>query len=505
MINQHNKFSFFKGADHQRKTGNIINRLVIAFISAIMIAGYVSPVPVYADQGLKRMNRAQYEMTTGESQALENDTQNDEFFQETVLLDDNPTDAPDINGTAYLLYDALSETFLMGENCDETLAPASTTKVLTIILALENLDLDDVITVTSSMYDYIPDGYVRIGLVEGEEITVRDAIYASLLISANDACSALAFAMGGSREGFAEMMNQRAKELGCNRTHFTNPFGYSDAEHLTTVHDMALIMQKALEYSFFREVSTTASYVIMPTNMFSDKRTLNNGNRFISTTTYSYDKYVAGKTGYTDLSGHTIVAAAESEGRTLIGVIFGATSSETRYENLIDLFEYGFSEYTTTNNEISEYENIIRDVTEQIDVAVIPHHLSVSDTTTDLQTYITVPAFRSSGGYSTIIDLSGAVADPELSAQTLRLPICRRYADGTTVIVGTLSVTLSKERLDVNNTDNDNDKENENEGIIWKVVTILVLVIILLVGITIFIRIHKRRKSIIDHGRTKVL
>lgn len=505
MINQHSKYPLFGRADYRRKLQILLNRLIVAFISAIMIAGCVSPAPVYADHDLNHVDRVKYEATSDESSAPETDTQNDQSFQETVLLDENPTNAPDINGTAYLLYDALSETFLLGDNCDEALAPASTTKVLTIILALENLDPDDTITVTASMYDYIPEGYVRIGLVDGEEISVRDAIYASLLVSANDACSALAFAMGGSREGFAEMMNQRAKELGCNRTNFTNPFGYSDPEHLTTVHDMALIMNKALEYSFFREVSTTASYVIMPTNMFSDKRTLNNGNRFISTTTYSYDKYVAGKTGYTDLSGHTIVAAAQNEGRTLIGVIFGATSSETRYENLIDLFEYGFSEYTTTNNEISEYENLISDVTEQIDNAVMPYNLSVSDTKTDLRAYITVPAFRSSGGYSTTIDLSDAVANPELSTQTLSLPICRRYADGTSIIVGTVSVILNKESVDVKDESGGNEDDKDTDSIIWKVVTILLLSVVLLVGIIIFIRIHKRRKSIMDRGRTKVL
>lgn len=425
--------------------------------------------------------------------------------ENTILLDDHPAGIPDIDGKAYILYDTLSGTFLVGDDCDTTLSPASTTKVLTIIIALESLDLNDTITVTSDMYDYIPNGYVRLGLVDGEEISVRDAIFASLIISANDACSALAFKIGGSLEGFAKIMNERAAELGCTNTHFTNPFGYSDPNHTTTVHDMALMMEKALEFDLFIEATTTLTYIIEPTNKYSDKRTLNNGNRFISTTTYSYDKYVAGKTGYTDLSGHTIVAAAKNDGRTLIGVIFGASASEVRYGNLIDLFEYGFSQYTTTVNDLSEYANISADAIQQVRNAVSPHGILVSDTVTEIQPYITVLTSRSLGGYSTDIDLSGTVVDPSLDLQKLNLPICRQYSDGTRLVVGTLIVTLSKETNNQVDSSQESVEAQKLSDTIRKVIIILVLIIALLIAFAIFLRIQKNRKALINRKRTRIL
>ncbi len=453
------------------------------------------------------------EFETSESSITAENTENKESqsFQteaslaQTILLDDHPSGMPDIDGKAYLLYDTLSGTFLVGKNCDTPLSPASTTKILTIIIALERLNLDDTITVTKAMYDYIPEGYVRLGLVEGEEISVQDAIYASLMISANDACSALAFKIGGSLEGFADIMNERAAELGCKQTHFTNPFGYSDPNHTTTVHDMVLMMEKALEFDLFEEVSNTVAYVIEPTNKYSDKRTLNNGNRFISTTTYSYDKYIAGKTGYTDLSGHTIVAAAESDGRTLIGVIFGASASEIRYSNLIDLFEYGFSQYTTTSNDISEYTGISTDAITQISDAVAPHGLKIIGSSTDLQPYITVLASRALGGYSTDIDLSGTVADPNMDNQTLNLPICRRYSDGTRLIVGTLQVTLSLDSVEHDDLITEDDRSESLADNIRKTIVVLVLVIALLIALSVFIQILKRRKALLNRKRTKIL
>lgn len=438
----------------------------------------------------------------GKSSLYESD---DSVPEKTDLLERNPSGLPEINGKAFILYDALSGTFLVGDDCDTPLSPASTTKVLTILLALEQLDLDDTITVTKNMYDYIPEGYVRLDLVEGEVITVRDAIYASILTSANDACSALAIEMGGTKEKFADIMNAKAKEIGCNQTHFTNPFGFSDPEHLTSVHDMALIMQKALEYDLFKEVATTSVYVIPPTNKFSGKRTLNNGNRFISTTTYSYDKYVAGKTGYTDLSGHTIVAAAESDGRTLIGVIFGATSSEIRYSNLIDLFEYGFSRFTTTAIDTSEYDSVIQEILVQVENVVEEYDLHVSDHSEKLQSYITVTAERALGGYSTNVDLSCAQVDPNQTNQVVSFPIHRIYSDGTKLTVGMLDVTISKQSEDAGTQDTDAKNNDEWVKKIQTAIIAILIVIGLLIALSVFVKIQKRRRAIQNRRRSKIL
>lgn len=423
----------------------------------------------------------------------------------TVLLDENPEGVPEIDGSAYILYDAQSNTFLVGKNCDTPLPPASITKVLTILLALENLELTDVITVTKDMYDFIPGDYVRLGIVEGEEITVIDAIYASLLISANDACSALAVKMAGSIEGFSVMMNERAAQLGCTGTNFTNPFGYSDPEHVTTVHDMALIMEAALEYDLFKEISTTSAYSIPPTNKYNAPRTITNGNKFISNATYSYEHYIAGKTGETDLSGFCIVAAAESDGRVLIGVILGASTRTIRYSNLIDLFEYGFSNYTTTSNEEAEYTSMKEQICTQIDEKIKPTGLIIASNEITLQPYITTTAERSAGGYSTSIDLSGIVIDATLDSQILELPVTRQYSDGTLFQVGTMRVTVAKELIPAKL---QGEKENTSKNtklLIDRVIIILILLIILIVAIMIFIQVQQRRRMKMNRRKPRIL
>lgn len=423
----------------------------------------------------------------------------------TVLLDESPEGIPDIDGSAFILYDSQSDTFLVGENCDTPLPPASITKVLTIILAFENLEFSEIITVSKDMYDFIPEDYVRLGLVEGEEITVIDAIYASLLRSANDACCALAIKMAGSIEGFSAMMNERAFQLGCTGTNFTNPFGYGDPQHVTTVHDMALIMEAALEFDLFKEITTTSAYSIPPTNKFNESRTVTNGNRFVSTTTYAYEHYIAGKTGYTDLSGHTIVAAAESDGRILIGVILGASSSEIRYSNLIDLFEYGFSNYTTTSNEIGEYSAMQEQIRTQIDEKIKLTGLIIANTEITLQPYITTSAERSSGGYSTSIDLSGAVIDATLDSQVLELPITRQYSDGTLFQVGTMRVTVAKE-LAPEQISSENESASKNTKLlINRIVVILILLIVLTVAVMIFIQVQQRRRLRMNRRKPRIL
>ncbi len=424
---------------------------------------------------------------------------------ETELLDESPDGLPDIDGRSFLLFDALSDTFLVGKNCDEKTDPASMTMVMTVVLALENLKQDTMITVTADMLEYIPPEYVRLGLIIGEEISVRDCIYASLLMTANDACSALAFEISGSREDFAKLMNEKAEEFGCNDTNFTNPIGYPDTGHHTTAHDMALIMKKALENDTFSEVSETATYVVLPTNKYADTRTLNNGNRFVSTTTYSYDKFVAGKTGYSEISGQSIVAAARSDDRTLIGVIFGASDPELRYSNLIDLFEYGFLQYTTTFNDVSEYESDISEVIDRINVTVKEIGMITASSVTELQPFITVPSSRSLAGYSTGLDLSEVVVDPNSESQDLIIPVYRQYADGIRMVVGTVNVHVVKESAIIENDVDDRSRSERIRDIIRKAVIILLMLSALLIALAIFLRIQKRRKSLMNRKNTKVL
>lgn len=367
---------------------------------------------------------------------------------QTKLLDPEGAGAPEIDGKAYVLYDVQSGTFLLGKNQDTPLSPASITKVMTVLLAFENLKMTDTITITRDMYDSIPNDYVRLGLVEGEVITVEEAIYACLMISANDAAMALAVTMGGTVEGFSKMMNDRAVELGCLHTNFTNPYGFADENHLTTARDMALILAEALKNEMYTKISTTANYTMPATNKNSEPIGLTNGNRFVSTTTYAYESYVGGKTGVTDMSGHTIVAGARENGRTLIGVILGASGSEVRYANLISLFTYGFKNYSTTSIDPAEYAQLQKQTADQILAGITNagYALEITDSVLQTDPYCTTTAAKAATGYSTSIDTSKAVIQADLSKQTLVFPLYRQYADATMDQVGTLTIKICDQK-----------------------------------------------------------
>lgn len=361
---------------------------------------------------------------------------------ETALLSEQPSDSPAVNGEAYSLFDASSGDFILGQNIDTPMEPASTTKVMTVLLALENLSMDDIITVTPSMYETIPDDYVKLGVVEGEEIAVRDLIYACLLISANDACLTLAVHMGGSEAEFCEMMNAKAVELGCTNTHFTTAYGFADPNNLTTAHDLALILREAVSHQDFSDISTTLQYTINPTNKYDDTRVITNANRFISSQQYSYDYYIGGKTGYTDTAGHTIVAASSKNGRILIGVILGSSDSATRYSNLISLFEYGYANYATIPIDETDFSGIFTDTISRFEELIVDYDLIVSEQSMSISPYITTTISRSSLGVTNSVELSGVLIDSNSTDQTFNIPLYRTYSDGSIYIVGSIHLRI---------------------------------------------------------------
>lgn len=417
---------------------------------------------------------------------------------QTPILDPNDPDAPAIDGTAYVLYDVQSGTFLLGNNQDTPLAPASITKVMTVLLAFENLKLTDTITVTRDMYESIPADYVRLGLVEGEEITVEQALYACLLISANDAAMALAIKMGGSVDGFSDMMNAKALELGCTQTHFTNPYGLADELHLTSAHDMALIMAAAIENNMYTKISTTANYTIPATNKFNQPRSLTNANRFVSTTEYAYENYVGGKTGFNDLSAYTICAGAKLDGRTLIGVVLGASCSEVRYTELISLFSYGFKHFSTSSVDPSEFDAVKQQVVDQVSTAVsgAGYSLQVTNAAASISPFCTTMA---AGSYVCTADISHAVIQAGVPTQVLDLPLCRQYSDGTSVQVGTLSLTLSDSSVASSASSAETDKEHTGMGtILLRIGIVIFMTAIIGFSIVFFVMLQnekKRRRS----------
>jgi D-alanyl-D-alanine carboxypeptidase len=365
----------------------------------------------------------------------------------TTLLDPSGNGSPAIDGKAFVLYDAQSGMFLLGKSQDTPMPPASITKVMTVLLAMEKLKMEDTITITRDMYKTIPNDYMRLGLTEGEVITVEEALYACLLISANDAAMALAFKMGGSVEGFAEMMNARAKELGCKNTHFTNPYGLADKEHLTTAHDMALITAEALEHKTYTQISTTKHYQMKATNLHAEERGLSNINPFVSSATYSYEYYIGGKTGFTNLSGYTIVAGARKENRTLIAVILNATASKIRYENLISLLNYGYAAFANQKVDAAEFAELKAQAESQVadGIESSGYDFEITGSELNLDEYVTEGS--SKGGHTCLAGTCESPLQADLPSQVASYPLYYEYSDGSRIQVGTLDITVSKKEM----------------------------------------------------------
>ncbi|QIB68364.1 D-alanyl-D-alanine carboxypeptidase [Aminipila butyrica] len=264
------------------------------------------------------------------------------------------TEAPSIVGETGALIDAKTGTVLYNKGMDLQREPASTTKIITGLLAIENLPLDKVVTIDGETP--FTDGS-RIYLIEGEQITVEDLLYALFLSSANDAAVALAIEMAGSVEDFAVMMNQKAKELGAKNTNFVNPNGLHADGHLTTSYDLAVIAKAAMENPTFRKYVTTYKHTIEPTNKQEEPRYLYNTNRLLYDEktkvsvngvlrTAKYDGVTGIKTGYTGQAGGCLVAGASRDGTELIAVVMKSTDSG-RFGDSIALLDWGFENYHT--------------------------------------------------------------------------------------------------------------------------------------------------------------
>jgi D-alanyl-D-alanine carboxypeptidase (penicillin-binding protein 5/6) len=260
-----------------------------------------------------------------------------------------------INSEAAILIDSSTGKVLFEKNADQKMYPASTTKILTAILTLENCDLNDTATVSYNAVMSVPSGYSNAALQIGEELTIEQLLQVLLIHSANDAANVLAEHVGGSIESFATMMNTKAEELGCKNTHFTNPSGKHDENHYTTAYDLALITKYCMQNSTFRNIVSQKSCTIAATNKY-EERTFNTTNDLliVNNTTRAdnyYYKYAIGvKTGYTSQAKNCLISASNKDGFELIAVVLGATQTQeglsARYVDSKNLYEYGYSNYT---------------------------------------------------------------------------------------------------------------------------------------------------------------
>ena len=226
-----------------------------------------------------------------------------------------------------ILVDADSGEAVAEKEADASIYPASMTKVMTALLALEaNPNLEQPVTLPEDIFPELrAEGASMAGFLPGETATVRDLLYGVLLPSGAECCEALAREVSGSEEAFVELMNQKAAELGMASTHFCNPTGLHDPEHVSTVRDMARLLRAAVQNELFRTIFATARYTVPPTNLHPDGFTME--STFWSEldgTELRRGKFLGGKTGYTSAAGLCLASAAEVKGKTYLMVTAGA-------------------------------------------------------------------------------------------------------------------------------------------------------------------------------------
>jgi len=256
------------------------------------------------------------------------------FFITAQPAESNYLPPPKVTADAAILIDASTGQVLYEKNADQLKAPASTTKIMTAILALEGGKLDEIVTVSKHAASV---GEASLYLQQGEKLTLRALLYGALLESGNDACVAIAEHIGGNEENFILLMNQKAKLIGALSTSFKNTNGLPEANHYTTARDLATIARYALCNQVFKQIVATPEAIIESS---IGKRYLKNTNRLLTI----YNGADGVKTGTTVEAGDCLVASATRDGRQLISVVL---HSQDRWRDSIALLDYGFKNYVT--------------------------------------------------------------------------------------------------------------------------------------------------------------
>ncbi len=271
-----------------------------------------------------------------------------------VTPDDYDKDTPQnlvedhLYAESAMMIDAETGDVLFSKNPNARMYPASTTKIMTLLLALESgISLDTPITIPQQAAQ-IPSDSSLVPVLPGDQMTFRDLLYGFMLSSGNDGANAVAVIVGGSLESFVERMNNRATELGCTDTHFVNAHGYHDDQHYTTAHDLALITQAAVKLDMFRTISATPTYTmnIQRKGELVQPKILNKTAMVNAESTYYYEDCIGIKTGTTSKAGYCFVGAAERDGVRLITVDLKCEADAQKWYDTARMFEYGFTLYT---------------------------------------------------------------------------------------------------------------------------------------------------------------
>ena len=283
------------------------------------------------------------------------DVDNEVDFEDTIeVTASNVSELPKTNSRRYIVYDRISKSMIIGKNEDVKSAMASTTKIMTTIVILEKADLNEKVTVSAKAGGT---GGSRLGLKRGDKTSVRDLLYGLMLRSGNDAAVALAEHVGGSVKGFAELMNEKAIELGLTNTHFVTPHGLDDANHYTTALELAKLTDYAMDNETFAKIVGTKSTTIYINNQ---SRQINNTNELLGV----LNGVVGVKTGFTNNAGRCLVTETKRNNMDIITIVLGADTKKDRTKDSANLIEYTFSKYKMYNleeqiiEEFNKWKNI---------------------------------------------------------------------------------------------------------------------------------------------------
>lgn len=268
---------------------------------------------------------------------------------ETMEIDSLTPPSVDESDAA-LLMDMSSGRLLYGKNINKRVFPASTTKIMTGILAIEMGDFHEIVTATAEALAPITIYDSQIGILIGEKLSMEQLVNALLIPSANDAANVIAVHLAGSIDAFVELMNIKARELGMNNTHFENTCGMQDENHYTTASDLAILAQYAMKNETFRKIVRSSTYKIPPTNKCNYERNLDSTNLFLSSVYHQNPLCTGIKTGHTSKAGYCLVSSAEYEGMSLLAVVMGCKNENLEsgaysYTNSKALYDFGFKNY----------------------------------------------------------------------------------------------------------------------------------------------------------------
>lgn len=387
-------------------------------------------------------------------------------------------EGPSINTPSAMLIEVNSGAILYEKNADEVNYPASITKVMTTLLALEHCELDEIVTFSDDAINLNQGDTSHIARDYGEEMTIEQCLYAIMLESANECSYAVAEhvgqKLGGDYQTFIDLMNEKAKDLGCTNTHFNNSNGLPDPNHWTSAHDMALIGAEAYKSETFRIIVGSRSYRIPPTNKHADITPLNNHHAMISnykTNNYLYEYCTGGKTGFTQDAGSTLITFAEKDGLTLVCVVM-RTNGTDQYLDTKTLFDYGFQNFQAFS--LAEYAGT--DQEENEDSGIMSNHESYVDL--NKEAYVVLPVTANFNDVEFTLDSTNLPGD---TIAQLRYSYGNHTVGKVDVVPGKAVVEdnyfyMKNPNLEVNIV------EVKLSTIIWIVVGIILLIVGIIIG-----------------------